>query len=428
MMESLSSLSNYQIIEQLGSGASGVAYKAIFLPTQSEVAIKVIPKQSNHEENANIFKEISLLKTIDHPLIIHFFDCFQDHQNFYIVMEYIENGSLLDYINQKHGLPITEVKHFLRQLIEVLDFLHNVCHIVHRDLKPENILIDKNKNLRLIDFGLSRTFANSSSRFRTVCGTCHYTAPEIIQNQEYGPSVDIWSAGIIFYAMMFGKLPFYSENYHEVMKSILTTKPSFPDFFPQEIKSLMKGFLKKDPLKRFSIKQIKEHPFQKGTNDLNELRTLSILKSSDSFYNDFSYFMREKMIEIPSHRKIIDGIIHNDCSVETVSYSILKVQYISNQAKQIISPSIYNNSNAKSNVLRSPQKMVSIHRRKPSSKSLPNTLDISKMIEQNSQKILNKKTPQRRFTIVQPQIKPRRMTIGEAHVLSSTKALSKLTE
>lgn len=370
LMKGFGNKSQYQFLEMIGSGASGTVYKALFIPMNLQVAIKVIDKKLQSNQYLNTFMEISLLKRTDHPLIAHIFDFFEDERKLYIVMEYIDNGSLLDYINEKHGLPLSEAQFFFKQLVEILDYLHNVRHIVHRDLKPENILIDKHKNLHLIDFGLSKSFTSNSSKFHTICGSLCYLAPEVIRGCEYDVSADIWSLGIIFYAMIFGKLPFYSANMHEEMELITTTKLQIPDYISQDIKHLLKGLLKKDPSKRLTIDQIKTHPMMQNINTFNELRNLSILKPSQSFFAEFLNFMKDKNIQLRSQDEIIKSIANNDLSNESLAYMILKTQYLSRTVKQMLLSPVICRRRPKS-LLITPHKIFKYQRNEPSTKSLP---------------------------------------------------------
>jgi len=124
-----------------------------------------------------------------------------------MIMEYANGGELFDYIVQKRRLQDAEASKFYRQIISGIDYLHQIG-VSHRDLKPENLLLDHNKDIKIVDFGLSNLYANGE-QLKTPCGSPCYAAPEMIRGLKYnGLSVDIWSSGIILFAMLCGYLPF----------------------------------------------------------------------------------------------------------------------------------------------------------------------------------------------------------------------------
>ena len=173
----MNTIGPYTMVQMIGTGASSTVWKATQNRSNFTVAIKVIPKEnlSSPSKITRFTREIELLKRAEHPLIVDFYQHIEDEENHYVVMEYIPNGSLADYI-QSNG-PLTEqmTKRIFVQIFMVLSYLHQTVHIVHRDLKAENILLDKNMNIRIIDFGLSKSFEKDTAIFNTLCGsTCMY--------------------------------------------------------------------------------------------------------------------------------------------------------------------------------------------------------------------------------------------------------------
>jgi len=132
-------------------------------------------------------------------------------------MEYIEGGELFNYIVSKTRLREKEACKFFQQIISGIEYIHKL-KICHRDLKPENLLLDKNKNIKIIDFGLSNTY-KSGNTLKTACGSPCYAAPEVVAGKRYhGLMIDIWSSGVILFAMICGYLPFEDPNTGKLYK------------------------------------------------------------------------------------------------------------------------------------------------------------------------------------------------------------------
>ena len=154
-----------------------------------------------------------------------------------------------------------KVQSIFTQLVGAVTYVHNLS-CVHRDLKLENILLDKNENVKLCDFGFTREYEGKSSYLQTFCGTVCYSAPEMLKGEKYaGEKVDVWSLGIILYALLTGELPFDDEDDMITKHKILSSEPSFPDTFPPDAKALVSQLLSKRPLIRLGIADILTNPF-----------------------------------------------------------------------------------------------------------------------------------------------------------------------
>lgn len=153
------------------------------------------------------------------------------------------------------------MKRIFAQLVGAVAYVHSKS-CVHRDLKLENILLDKHENVKLCDFGFTREYEGKASYLQTFCGTICYSAPEMLKGEKYaGEKVDVWSLGIILYALLAGELP-YDEDDDQVTKTrILTEEPKFNDKFPDDAKSLISSLLSKRPLLRPTLDDILAHPF-----------------------------------------------------------------------------------------------------------------------------------------------------------------------
>jgi serine/threonine protein kinase len=259
----LHSVGPYQLLGVIGTGTFATVYKAVHTVTNIEVALKTIPKRALHsmQEFELLQREVNLMKTMDHPFIASFFEVLDDADAFYLVIEYVSNGGLIDHINKSGGFDEPTARRVFCQLIYVLDYLHDTRRIVHRDLKAENVLFDESMNIRVVDFGFSRGFSSDNPFMQTTCGSPAYVAPEIIREESYTALADVWSAGVLLYAMVCGSLPFQGENLNALLQSILTATPVLPTQFSPELRALISKLLVKDPRSRIPVKAILEDPW-----------------------------------------------------------------------------------------------------------------------------------------------------------------------
>ncbi|OHS99133.1 CAMK family protein kinase [Tritrichomonas foetus] len=253
----------YVIIKTLGSGAFATVYMAQHTVTMAMVALKCIAKRKlrNQAEFELLQREINLMRSMDHPFIASFFEVLDDEKNFYISIEMVENGNLLDYINSNRGLQEQQARRIFCQLITVLSYLHVEKHVVHRDLKAENVLLDRNFNVRLVDFGLSKAFSKTDPFLQTTCGSPAYVAPEIIKEKPYTSAADIWSLGVLLYAMVVVTLPFNGDNISFMLQQIISVNPPIPNSLSPELRSLISRLLNKEPGARITLQEIIQHPW-----------------------------------------------------------------------------------------------------------------------------------------------------------------------
>lgn len=185
-------------------------------------------------------------------------------------MEYASGKELFDYIVLKQRLTDAEACKIFLQIMSGIEYLHKL-RIVHRDLKPENLLLDQKKEIKIADFGLSNLYSKGEL-LKTACGSPCYAAPEMINGKKYsGLQVDIWSSGIILYAMLCGYLPFEDKNNDRLYKKITEGKFSIPPYLSDVAVDLLRRILNTDPTKRYNIQQIRAHPwFNFITPTINE--------------------------------------------------------------------------------------------------------------------------------------------------------------
>jgi 5'-AMP-activated protein kinase catalytic alpha subunit len=195
-------------------------------------------------------------------------------------MEYCGGGELFNYIVNNRRLSEDESSFFFYQIINGLESIHKY-NIAHRDLKPENILMTDSKLVKLIDFGLSNTYTEGNL-LSTPCGSPCYASPEMVAGKSYdGFMIDVWSTGIVLYAMICGFLPFEDSNNDKLFEKILECRVHFPSFVPSNVKDIIKKMLVPNPDKRIKIHEIKHHPFYiQGKNLLEKLFNPKIEKIS----------------------------------------------------------------------------------------------------------------------------------------------------
>eukprot|EP00940_MAST-03C_sp_MAST-3C-sp2_P000176 g176.t1 len=207
-------------------------------------------------------REINILKRIRHPHIIRMYEVIDSPTDIFLVMEHVSGGELFDYIVQSGRLSKSEARKFYQQIISGLDCCHR-HGIVHRDLKPENLLLDENNNIKIADFGLANMMSDGEF-LRTSCGSPNYAAPEVISGHLYaGPEVDVWSSGVILYALLCGSLPFDDESIPALFKKIKSGQYTLPSYLSSGAKTLLSKILTVHPMKRIQIEDIEKHEWYK---------------------------------------------------------------------------------------------------------------------------------------------------------------------
>jgi len=262
---------DYLIGKEVGRGAYASVRVGLHKPSNMKVAIKVYPKEKILEPNRqkSVRREIKIMERMNHPNIIKIYDTIETRNYVNIIMEYIDGKSLYHFLKAQPQRRIKEKHafHIFKQLISALDYCHSRC-ITHRDIKLENVLIDKNANVKLIDYGFTTCFPNNQ-KVKMFCGTTSYMAPEIVLRKEYyGPPVDIWALGVLLYALLCGELPFNGkflffyvltlegEDDKKLYKTISTGIFNIPAHISEEVGNLLKKLLSVDPEQRLTTKQV----------------------------------------------------------------------------------------------------------------------------------------------------------------------------
>lgn len=255
-------LSNYRLGKTLGIGSFGKVKVAEHVVTGHKVAIKILNRKKIQamDMEEKVRREIKILRLFMHPHIIRLYEVIETPSDIYVVMEYVKTGELFDYIVEKGRLLEDEARHFFQQIISGVEYCHRHM-VVHRDLKPENLLLDAKMNVKIADFGLSNIMRDGHF-LKTSCGSPNYAAPEVISGKLYaGPEVDVWSCGVILYALLCGSLPFDDENIPNLFKKIKGGIYNLPSHLSPGARDLIPRMLLVDPLKRITIPEIRQHPW-----------------------------------------------------------------------------------------------------------------------------------------------------------------------
>ena len=253
----------YKYGRRLGKGAYGKVNLALHILTGRLVAIKSINKKNlkNEKQKKKILSETNIMKQLfSSNYTVKILETYETEKHFCIVMEYICGGDLLNYIRKRAKLTEPIAKILFKQIILCLKYIHS-HNIIHRDIKLDNILIDLDNTIKICDFGVSKKI-NLNEKIFEQCGTPAYIAPEILKNNGYENfSCDLWSAGIVLYAMLSGTVPFKGNNINELHESIQKGHYNIIDNISKEAQNLISNLLNVNPNKRICINDILNHPW-----------------------------------------------------------------------------------------------------------------------------------------------------------------------
>lgn len=254
--------------ECVGKGASGRVKIAKHRDTGQLAAVKILPvtplvnsrtslatKQAKSErQRLGIDKEITMMKLMNHRNIMRLYDVYENDKDLFLVLEYVEGGELFDFLVNRGRLPKHEALVYFKQIIYGLNYAHTFS-IIHRDLKPENILIASLSPplIKIADWGMA-AFAPPFFQLETYCGSPHYASPEIVNGEKYqGNATDIWSCGVILYALLTGRLPFDDKNIRILLEKVKSGKYQTPDWIDPLAKNLLERMLVVDVQKRITV-------------------------------------------------------------------------------------------------------------------------------------------------------------------------------
>ncbi|KAI9365664.1 hypothetical protein BD770DRAFT_468500 [Pilaira anomala] len=266
-------IGNFTLINTLGSGSMGKVRLAVHNITGEKLAVKIVPrkapnndkksekkKEKDEHREIRTIREASIMLLLHHPYIVSLKEFVILDSYYYLFMEYVNGGQLLDYIISHGKLKEKQARRFARQIVSALDYCHRNS-IVHRDLKIENILISQSGNIKIIDFGLSNLFSPRSS-LSTFCGSLYFAAPELLNAKAYmGPEIDVWSFGVVLYVLVCGKVPFDDQNMPALHEKIKRGVVDYPSHLSTDCKSILSRMLVTNPAHRATVSEIIIHPW-----------------------------------------------------------------------------------------------------------------------------------------------------------------------
>ncbi|GMS95038.1 hypothetical protein PENTCL1PPCAC_17213 [Pristionchus entomophagus] len=249
----------YALHDEIGAGGFGKVRLATHLLTGQRCAIKIIDKKAIGDDLPRVKTELDALRTLQHQNICRLYQEIETEEKFFLIMEYCSGGEMFDYIVRKARLEESEARHFFRQLVQAMAYIHDKG-FAHRDLKPENLLLTEDLHLKVIDFGLCAKPNGLFKPLETCCGSPAYAAPELIKGTPYlGNEADVWSMGVLLYALLCGTLPFEDDNMQGLYRKILAGKYPVPDHLSPCSKQLLSRMLQVTPSHRITVQQLLEH-------------------------------------------------------------------------------------------------------------------------------------------------------------------------
>lgn len=252
---------NYRLISEIGSGTFGKVWLGEHVPTGCQIAIKILEKDKILDDSdvERVTRELKIAQSISHPHLVQLFHLLETKEYVFLIMEYLPGGELYDLIVSRKKLTEEEAFLYIVQIVNSVEYLHSL-NIAHRDLKPENLLLDQDKKvIKLVDFGLGR-FYDTGVNIETACGSPCYAPPEMLSKLKYDPlKADIWSLGIVFFAMLAGYLPFDDENTDILYQKIIEGKFVMPGSISVDAADLLSRIIQTNPSKRLTLREIKNH-------------------------------------------------------------------------------------------------------------------------------------------------------------------------
>ncbi|XP_048589644.1 maternal embryonic leucine zipper kinase isoform X2 [Nematostella vectensis] len=297
----------YDVRETIGSGGFAKVKLAVHRTSGEKVAIKMMNKEALGHDLPRVQRELEAMKDLCHQHICQLYHVIETDENIYMVLEYAQGGELFDYIVAKDRLKEDEARGFFRQIISAVAYIHEKGY-AHRDLKPENLLLDEEQNIKLIDFGLvAKPEGGMTEQLETCCGSPAYAAPELISGLPYfGNEVDLWSMGVLLYALVCGFLPFDDDNTYKLYRLIQKGEYEIPSWLSQGTVAILGQLLQVSPRKRAKIQDLVNHdwvmkgyaaPVKWQTKIKRDKPEMDVIKELAAYYEVSTERMAKRILE-----------------------------------------------------------------------------------------------------------------------------------
>jgi serine/threonine protein kinase len=265
-------ITDFEKIKILGKGSFGKVLLVRYKRNNELYALKILQKEMirRKQQISHTKTERIILEKMQNPFIVSLKYAFQTEENLYLVTDFLQGGELCYHLRKEKRFSEPKMKFYVCQIILAIEHLHK-NNIIYRDLKPENILFDKEGNIKVTDFGLSKIINNENNRAYTICGTPEYLAPEILMQKGYDKSVDWWSLGALVYEMLVGVSPFKTKNNKLINIGTYLKNVEIPVGISEAAGSLIRGLLQVETQKRLGYgerdaEDVKQHCFFKEIN------------------------------------------------------------------------------------------------------------------------------------------------------------------
>lgn len=256
---------HYILGHSIGEGERGKVRLGTHVLTGERVAVKVLEK--DHLSSADVARtagEVFFMKLLSHPHVLRLYEVLETSRKMYLVSEFAAGGELFEFVISRGQLEEDEARRLFHQLLSGVEAIHGTS-VAHRGLQGQSVLLDERGDVKITDFGFSRTYVGGQL-LSTACGSPYYAAPEMLAREEYDPLLcDLWSCGVILYMMVCGRLPFEDPSVAIMYQKIRSAECNMPTDLSEDLRSLLGGILSADPAQRPTIAAIREHPwYQKG--------------------------------------------------------------------------------------------------------------------------------------------------------------------